>query len=272
MDYRNEGRKHLKLSKEELGTGDRERLKYAALELRMAMEAITYARAIAYKDEFPPDEYETWQPIKVMSVLIDIDPTADIDSSLAFGLEETPGVSARVMTSMGSERVLNITTLKKHYSALGSYLHVQSMKRVRAGKPLQFGEMRSRCEEVVAFVEEVLSSPISNIVNSNSATLDCMECGEKIRKRIPLGQSEVKVECYECRASYKLIDKGNGQVLWEPQQNEVQCGNRNCESKFFFWPKDIKNRNCWICQECRGRNTFALGICYEAEGSWDESS
>ena len=51
----------------------------------MAMEALTYDRALAYKDEFPPDEYETWQPIKVMSVLLEIDPTTDKNSSISFG-------------------------------------------------------------------------------------------------------------------------------------------------------------------------------------------
>lgn len=47
------------------------------------MEALTYDRALAYKDEFPSDEYETWQPSKVMSVLFEIDPTTE-DSSNEF--------------------------------------------------------------------------------------------------------------------------------------------------------------------------------------------
>lgn len=54
----------------------------------MAMEALTYDRAASYKDEFPPDEYETWQPRKVMSVLLEIDPMADKDSVLAFAIEK----------------------------------------------------------------------------------------------------------------------------------------------------------------------------------------
>lgn len=49
MDYRNDARKYLKRCEEELMTGENERLKYAVLELRMAMEALTYDRALAYK-------------------------------------------------------------------------------------------------------------------------------------------------------------------------------------------------------------------------------
>lgn len=62
MKYRNDAREYLQRSKNELNSSDNERLKYAVLELRMAMEALTYDRALAYKDEFPPNEYETWQP------------------------------------------------------------------------------------------------------------------------------------------------------------------------------------------------------------------
>lgn len=272
MDYRNEARKYLKRSKEEFGTGDQERLKYAALELRMAMEALTYDRARAYKNEFPPDEYETWQPIKVMSILVEIDPTADMASSLAVGREEVPGVPASEMTSMGSEKVLNMATLKKHYSALGSYLHVQSMKQALSGKPIDSGGMRSRCEEIIVFVEEILTSPVHNINFGIFSTVACMKCGKTIRKRMSEGQSEVNVECFECRASYTLVDMKNGQVKWNPHQNEVGCGNRSCESKCFIWQNDMKIGGCWICSDCKGRNTFALGVRYEPEGSWNESS
>ena len=37
--FRNDAQKHLKRFEEEFGSGDNDRLKYAALELRMAMEA-----------------------------------------------------------------------------------------------------------------------------------------------------------------------------------------------------------------------------------------
>lgn len=271
MNYRNEARKHLKRSKEEFDTGDNERLKYTALELRMAMEALTYDRALAYKDEFPPDEYETWKPIRVMSVLLNIDPTTDRNRSIAFGVEEVPGVPAQKMTSMGSEIVLNMATLQNHYNALGSYLHVQSMKQVRAGKALDFGRMESRCEEIIAFIEKVLSSPVWNSTFGNFSTIACMECETTIRKRVGHEQSEVPAECYKCRASYTLVNKGN-EVEWKPHYHKVRCGNSKCGQKFDVWHHQLKIGKYWICQDCKGRNTFELGISYEVEGSWDESS
>ncbi len=265
MDYRNYARKCLERSKEELGGDDDERIKFAALELRMSMEAITYDRALAYKDEFPPAEYETWQPRKVMSVLLDIDPSADRDSSFAIGEEKEYGVPPQVMRSLGSEKVLNMATLRKHYDALGSYLHVQSMKQVRAGKSLNFGKMRSRCEEIAEFVGAVLTSQVFNVTLGMFATMDCIECGKPIRKRMPHRQEVVKVECYECHAAYTIVDRGNNNVEWQPQQHKVECANGDCKHTIIVWRHELEAGRHWICPGCNGRNTFALTIRYEDE-------
>ena len=264
MNYRHDAQRYLRRAEEELGTGEDERLKYAALELRMAMEALTYDRALAYKDEFPPTEYETWQPRKVMSVLLDIDPTADKDSSLAIGTEEEYGVPAPVMTSLGSEKVLSMVILRQHYDALGSYLHVQSMKQNRTGKTLDYSKIRSRCKEIASFITAVLSSSVFHVALGSFATMNCMECGKPIRKRIPHGTGAVRAECCECRASYNIIDRGNGQVEWLPQQHEIECANGDCKQKIFVWHHEMEIGRCWICSNCNGRNTFALGIRYEA--------
>jgi len=263
MNYRSDARRYLNRCQEELQTGDHERLKYAVLELRMAMEALTYDRALAYKDEFPPTEYETWQPRKVMSVLLDIDPNADKDSSLAVGIEKEYSVPPPAMNSLGSEKVLNMSTLKKHYDALGSYLHIQSIKQVRAGKSLNFGKIRSRCEEIAAFIEAVLSSRVFNVTLGSFATLDCMKCGKPIRKRIPYGHEAVHAQCYECCASYTIVNIGDGQVKWKPEQREVECVNGNCKCKIFVWFREMEVGRCWICPNCNGVNTFALGIHYQ---------
>ena len=87
-NFRTDARRHLRRFQEEFASCDNNRLKYAVLELRMAMEALTYARAMAYKKEFPPQEYGTWQPQKVMTVLLNFDPMADRNTCLAYGREE----------------------------------------------------------------------------------------------------------------------------------------------------------------------------------------
>ena len=260
MNYRYDAKKHLDRFDEEFDSRDNDRLKYAALELRMAIEALTYDRALAYKDEFPPSEYETWQPHKLMKVLIDIDPMAGHGSSLRIGKEEEYGVPAPVMVSLGTEKVLNMTNLRKHYSALGSYLHVQSMKQVRAGKPLDFDKMRTRCKEIAVIIRGVLSSTVFNSTLGSFSKLPCVECNKLIRKRLPHGQNEVRAVCYECDASYTLVDKGNGQVEWKSDLQKVECSHNGCERNIFVWYRQIAIGNSWACPDCKGQNTFVIGV------------
>jgi hypothetical protein len=102
MNYRSLAKERVAEVSRQLALEDSTALKYAALELRMAMEAITYDRAQAFKDEFPESEYDTWQPKKVMSVLLEIEPTTDRDSSLAYGIEDEPGVPTTKMKALGN--------------------------------------------------------------------------------------------------------------------------------------------------------------------------
>lgn len=229
----------------------------------MAMEALTYDRALAYKEEFPPSEYETWQPRKVMLVLLEIDPMADKDSFLAFGLEEQCGVLAPKMNSLGSEKVLNTDMLRKHYDALGSYLHMQSMKHIREGRVLDFNKIRDRCSEIAAFINQVLCSPIFNITLGKFATLNCFECKQPIRKRITSSQSEILAKCFQCKATYVITDEGNGKVKWMPQQQEVKCANDDCHQTIIIWHHEIEVGRHWKCNQCNGVNHFALHVTYK---------
>jgi hypothetical protein len=148
-NFRHEARQALERARVELGTGDDARLKCVALELRMAMEALTYDRAQAFAAELPPTEYDTWQPKKLLQLLLEINPLADKDSMLSFGVEEEYGVPTPVMQPLGSEKVLNLATLKRHYDALGNHLHMPTIKQIAAGKGPDAIKLRKRCEEIV---------------------------------------------------------------------------------------------------------------------------
>src|SRR5512133_2970098 len=97
IDYRDKARRALNRSKAELATNDDDRLPYAALELRFAMESITYERAQACKSDLPYREYSTWQPRKVVAVMADIDPSIMRSSTIRIGRQEEP---SKISTDM----------------------------------------------------------------------------------------------------------------------------------------------------------------------------
>lgn len=268
MNYRNEARVRLDAAKNELASGDNTRLPYAALELRMSMEALTYDRALAFKDEFPPAEYETWQPKKVMLVLLEIHPSADADRALAIGRQEEEGVPASIMHSLGTERVLNMRALKKHYDALGSYLHLPSMKQSMEGRTVDPAKLRKRCEELTVLIEEVISSRIFNITLGVFSTMSCFRCERPIRKRVQDGK-ETSAECFDCHATYSLVPAENGQFEWHPKGQEVSCPREGCEGKTFVWEADQQVGKHWLCNTCGGRNALALAV-YQESGTLDQ--
>lgn len=268
-DYRNEARRQLQRANDELASMDVQRLKYAALELREAMESLTYDRALAYKDDFPPSEYETWQPKKVMHVLLEIDPNADKDSSLAFGIEPGLGQQPETMQFLGTEKVLNMKTLKKHYDALGSYLHVQSIKQRSAGVTIDYGAMRKRCEDIAAFIGDVLRSCVFNSTLGNYAVMDCLRCEKPMRKKWPDGKTKVKAKCFECGADYIVEDMGDGQCRWQADRVDLACAQPECGAVVNPFRSEIAQGSGWDCRDCGGRNVLQLAIFYD--GGKDEA-
>lgn len=259
-NFRHEARQALGRATAELCTSDEARLKYAALELRLAMEALTYDRAEAFSAELPPTEYDTWQPKKLLQLLLEIDPTADKDSVLSFGIEKDYGIPAPVMQSLGAEKVLNLGVLKRHYDALGSYLHMPTIKQIAAGKGADATKFRNRCHEIAGFVEAVLASPVFNVTLGSFAEMPCQACSDIIHKRIPHGATSVEARCFKCPASYVVeAGEGNG-VVWKPNQREILCAKPGCGSAVFVWNHELVPGNAWTCPECSSRNVICLGV------------
>lgn len=252
-NFRHAARAALTRAKIEMESADVERLRYAALELRFSMEALTYDRAHAFAAEIPPSEYGTWQPKKLLQVLLEIEPHADKGSTLCFGEEEVPGQRAQEMHSLGTETVFDFRALKKHYDALGSFLHMPTLKQLEERGNVDFAKLRARCEQIVAGLEAALASSIFNITLGSFAQIACVECGKPVRRRFPVGQESVEAQCPECPANYRLTLADAGKVRWQPLQQEVVCVVDSCGHTFSLWDREIERGAHWMCPKCHVR-------------------
>jgi hypothetical protein len=264
-NYRHLARASLGRAKAELARGDDQHLRYAALELRDAMEAVTYDRALAFKEEIPPEEYKTWQPRKLMAVLVDIDPAIVMTSTIRMGIEPEYGKPppAKDMKLFGTDQVFTLKELKEHYDAVGSHLHMPSLEQLQSGNLPDPIKLRARCETVLAAMEKVLSSRVFNVTLGRFARLDeCMNeaCKRPIRKRMPHGKTEIEVECFECKAAYTITSMPSNNVVFKPKMTLVRCATDGCSERFPLWPHEIKPGTQWRCKSCGARNTISLGI------------
>ncbi|MEL1263075.1 hypothetical protein [Pseudoxanthomonas putridarboris] len=273
INYRCYARQALQQARVELQGEDDVRLRSAALQLRMSMEALTYDRMRAYAFEVPPHQYATWQPKKVMQLLLEIDAKADADSSVAVGLEKTYGVAPPMeeMKSLGSEKVLNLATIKRHYDALGSYLHIPTLKQMRQGDFFDASKLRARCLQIVTYLDEVLASPVWNIRLTAVSKTDCIYCGKPMQRRCPKDGETVAVSCFECGALYRLVLVGAQQVRWDPMQTRVKCLTGGCDHSFVLGNHEIKRGSSWTCKSCSQRYMIDYAVLPDSSPSMDAS-
>jgi len=265
MDFRHEARRALARAKEELAVQGEQRLRYAALELRMSMEGLTYARANQLKDEIPPENYKTWQPRKLMQLLEGIEPNAFKSSTLAFGEQVELGKPAPVMHTLGTECVLTFAEVKDHYDALGSYLHLPTVKQAEKNEPVDFSKLRSRCDELVAVLENVFASAVWNIDFKFISQIDCFRCGKAIVRRISPDVEERICACFECGAEYRVTHRSDQETFWDPLSKEYPCQSEGCGSKILIWRDEIKPGTCWKCEGCGKPYKIGLAVVPDTE-------
>lgn len=260
INFRHEARECVARAKALLVQSNDHALKYAALELRMAMEALIYDRMSAYKNEIPKSLYETWQPKQVLKRLLEIDPHADVAATISFGVEETPGVQAKVMTSLGTDTPLSLKDIKGYYDAFGFYLHKPTIKQLEAGNSGDLVRLRERCEDVVAILDKVLSSPVFNWTMGNFSVCPCFRCQKDIKRRITEADGETfTVTCPECGALHN-IEKVGDNFRWQPAAKFVPCGYTGCDGGLKLWDDEIVRGQKFQCEKCGESNELALVV------------
>lgn len=260
-NFRHLARECLARARTELANEESSRLKFAALELRMAIESVTYERAQSYKEEIPPSEYRTWQPKKLMQVLVDIEPNADKGSSIAFGIEEVPGVEAKEMTWLGAESVFDLKAIKAHYDALGSYLHMPTLKQLEESGEPDLSRLRERCESIIGLLDKVLASSVFNINFGTFSAIKCtnLDCGQTVRKRIPSGATALVAACRACGTNYKVSIGPGDQCNWRPILEDIQCPGPGCSQVFQVSPSELQHGRRLKCHACGGLFQIGLG-------------
>ncbi len=264
-DFREIARTSLERAKSELNSDDPTRFRYAALELRDAIEAITYDWASALKDDIHPDEYKKWQPRILMARLLEIDPSIGSMSTISVGEEEKYGIPAprRNMKIMGTEYVLTLKDIKDHYDRIGSYLHMPSLDQIHTGKIPDVTKLKVKCENLAGDIEKILSSTVWNISFGLKTTLpQCVDdsCKKPIRRRMRSDKDLINVRCFECKAEYIVTRKNNTQLIWTPKLTEISCSNLNCSKKILLWPRELVPGAHWHCSECGFHNGLNLTV------------
>lgn len=260
--YRSIARDARNRAVQELADPSNARVRYAALELRTAMEALVYERVLIYEAELQDEALATWQPKQVFAYLLAIDPHADQSSSIAMARESSPGVPAEPLQHLGNDRVISTKEIKTYYDKIGSYLHAPTVQQMKNGSTTP-DKMRKNCEAVLAIVDAVLASQVFAVDFKTVATISCQECGTTIVCRMPKAPEQGRaVDCVKCKASYRVDLAEHSSVVWKPMQRTLKCEGQGCSATCVVWEREIEVGTWWKCVACGGHNHFAVGIVY----------
>jgi len=260
MQYRHEARQALARATALLLGGDDHALRYVALELRLTLEASVYDRLHDYRRDVPPSLYETWQPPKVLRLLLEIEPNADRPSTTQFTRHSSdPDVAPRSITF--SETPVDLPTLKANYDALGSYLHMPTRKQFEKSGGPDLAKLRKRCETLAATLDPMVMPPKNTFIGGTFTHCECFRCGADMRKRLAPGVvGELVATCLECEAPHRVLVEADGTAVWTSVKYAAHCAHEDCGAEHGIFPDELKDGHCWTCGQCGGDNFFELGL------------
>jgi len=222
VNFRQMAHDALARAKAEMASDIDSRLPYAALELRKSMEALIYDRAQDYAEELPPSLHALWQPNKLLDLLIQLEP--DLNQNLEFSISAVPYVEGvePEWISLGSQKVLTLKTLKEHYSALGSFLHMPTLRQLNAGQGQDFAKLRKRSTLLVELISEVLASKLHKLKLNFHLKQQCTYCNVLIVQLMRFNGADVHGTC-ECGNEYGITQTGPTSFNWEFKTFQHRC-------------------------------------------------
>ena len=247
-DFRSLAKQALARAEAHISSGANEYLRYAALELRMCIEAITYDRAQGYEEVMPLDVIKTWQPQKLMKALVEIEPLTNEEPTVHFLDESLPEPS---WVLLGKEAIFSLQSIEEHIHPLGSFVHYPSLGQ--AAKGPNFQKMRRRCVEIAEHLEKVLASPVFNPVVLNVVEIPCDECGSTVLKHMPHKVIESVAQCFGCKAEYRIFANEDGDYSSHRLGKKVPCPQQDCGGVMCISRESLKDGHEAACPICRSK-------------------
>lgn len=223
-------------------------VRYAALELRLCIEELTYEKLRAMSSTIPEDILSTWQPPQAIKALLEFEPSADRSFTLFAGIEETPGVESKDMKYVGRHTALRFPWLRKHYNKLGNLLH--------AAPPGAVHSMSH--EQQIAYLKEVVSDltePLSgNITGGSLRTVfgfECVRCKKQVVNNKDAVTKTRKAVCLnpQCGAQYFARVSEEGEASFTLMVTEFDCA--KCESLIPVENRTIDIGTTFTCPSCK---------------------
>jgi hypothetical protein len=243
----------LRRAKDLIGRGDLVSLRYAALELRYCMEAITYDKLSAYSSRLPPELLATWQPPQAMRALVEIEEHAEEDYKVFVGTGRE-GAQGGPLSFIGEHRSLKAGWLNREYNRLGSVLHVPNRNdRAKPGKYETPSKLRERLASLVDDLQPVVESSATAVI-AKCIEFECTLCQRCLVVTEKAARTRRRVKCLhpDCQVNYAVEIDEDGELRFGLSDTTFTC--RSCGATTVFPEARIKVGVRFDCVNCGGHH------------------
>lgn len=242
-------RAHVAAARRLLASGDDASLPYAALELRMAMEAIAYAKLRAYATRVPEEAFAKWQAPQAVKALLQFEPHANREKRVVLRSHDATGASGTAAL-LGETRSFDLTWFRKSYNSLGSLLHQPSPTRAsKAVEPASLEKVRATLTTILIEVERVAASTLEGGM-AEVVYFSCFGCQQRVWCNLEAVRASRRAVCLysSCSAVHtaELHDDGTISFLLDAVGTECPV----CQSVTYVERRHLNIGFGFSCDAC----------------------
>lgn len=229
-----------------------ENLLYSALLLRMSLEAYSYEILNAWKNEIHSEDYQKWQPQKIIELLSEYEPY--INENKIITISEEKEVSNN--TDILEQKALPIKFIKNTYHKLGKYIH---FPHPNEKKELDIEKRANNLKEIYSKLNEIVRDGSIISTFGQKISFECSECKKtsKLSKFKLLKDLTVKCFNIECNAIYDF-SYINDKPEFKLQQEKFECN--ECDGITYLNKYKIKNNSQFKCLHCNQNYLICEGL------------
>lgn len=238
----------LERAKNLVGSSDYIKLRYAALELRQCLEAITYEKLKGAASGIPESIIEKWQPPQAVKTLLEFEPSADQKFVLFAGIEKECGKPSKDMKYVGTHKTFKLKWLRKNYNKLGHLLHYPANNQKRIQKSPE--ELKNYLSSVISEIEGVLQSNILGGWFGETFSFECVLCKQTVVCSVSRTKKTKKAKCLNpnCGGEYFAEISEDGQSKFKLMETKFDCA--ECNKPIYLENRHLDIGTRFKCESC----------------------